>query len=156
MGSTSPIPGYAIETLQWEVEIAPGWTEVLNGTVQEVYSQILQIEPNFKLASTPRTHPAERESKIERRAINCGTWPLANKGRIQEGISYLNGLVGSPTNGPGPGACGRVSCSYNAAIWWCNDVSSLPLCCTSVSNIMVLSSIVRANQSLVPGRIREA
>jgi len=30
-----------------------------------------------------------------------------------------------PANGPGPGACGRVSCSWNSAIYWCNDVGFL-------------------------------
>ncbi|QPH00797.1 hypothetical protein C2857_004778 [Epichloe festucae Fl1] len=26
-----------------------------------------------------------------------------------------------PGNGPGPGNCGRVACTFNTAIWWCND-----------------------------------
>ncbi len=31
-------------------------------------------------------------------------------------------MPGRPANDAGPGNCGRVSCSYDAAIWWCNDV----------------------------------
>jgi hypothetical protein len=31
--------------------------------------------------------------------------------------------VEQPKSRPGPGMCGRVSCSYQTAIWWCNDVS---------------------------------
>lgn len=30
-----------------------------------------------------------------------------------------------PTNGPGPGKCSLASCYRDAAIYWCNDVSSL-------------------------------
>lgn len=43
--------------------------------------------------------------------------------RVKQGIEYLGTVAGTPTEGPGPGACGRVSCSYGAAIYWCNDVS---------------------------------
>ncbi|KAJ6436678.1 hypothetical protein O9K51_10797 [Purpureocillium lavendulum] len=119
-GMESSIPGYGVETLQWNVEVAPGRTEVLNGTVQEVYAQVLQINPNFSLSRAPET----RGLRHKRSTVNCGNWPLANKGRIQEGINYLRGVAGAPRNGPGPGNCGRVSCSYNAAIWWCNDNTS--------------------------------
>ncbi|KAK0744320.1 hypothetical protein B0T21DRAFT_357602 [Apiosordaria backusii] len=38
---------------------------------------------------------------------------------IKEGIDYLRGLTGTAINDPGK--CGRVSCSYNSAIYWCND-----------------------------------
>lgn len=68
-----------------------------------------------------------RQGSIESRQlrIDCFNWPVANGNRIQDGINYLMGVGGQPSNGPGPGACGRVSCSYDAAIWWCNDVSTL-------------------------------
>jgi hypothetical protein len=55
---------------------------------------------------------------------NCGYGDEgADVGAIRNGIRYLRGLNGNPTNGAGPGNCGRVSCSYDSAIWWCNDVS---------------------------------
>ncbi|KAL2813072.1 hypothetical protein BDW59DRAFT_167617 [Aspergillus cavernicola] len=38
-----------------------------------------------------------------------------------EGIMYLEDVDGRPTEGPGPGECSRVSCSWDSAIWWCND-----------------------------------
>jgi hypothetical protein len=52
-----------------------------------------------------------------------GRWPECHPNPIRRGIEYLRYVQGRPRNGPGPGNCGRVSCSYNAAIWWCNDVS---------------------------------
>lgn len=63
----------------------------------------------------------------KRDSVNCdprhGEWIFTYLEPIVEGISYLRGVPGSPSNGPGPGNCGRVSCSYESAIWWCNDVS---------------------------------
>jgi hypothetical protein len=50
-------------------------------------------------------------------------WGYAGVETIYEGIDYLNG-IGAPGVDPGPRVCARVSCSYNAAIFWCNDVSS--------------------------------
>ncbi|KAK6852853.1 hypothetical protein PG995_011404 [Apiospora arundinis] len=119
VGIESPIPGYGVETLQWKVDVAPGETKVMNGTVEEVYQQILKSNPEFKLGGDAQA--LRRATHLQKRSVNCGTWPLADKGRIQQGINYLRGVGGAPRNGPGPGNCGRVSCSYNAAIWWCND-----------------------------------
>jgi hypothetical protein len=120
--AANTISGYTIETPVWEVEVAPGQTEVLNGTVQEVYAQALQINPNFQLM--PASPVRERDLAEKRNTVvKCGTFPLADKGRIDEGIRYLRTLPTAPRMPPGPGACFRVSCSYNAAIYRCNDVS---------------------------------
>lgn len=40
---------------------------------------------------------------------------------IKDGLKHLYGVEGEPRNSPK--SCGRVSCSYGAAIYWCNDVS---------------------------------
>jgi len=68
-----------------------------------------------------------RDRIIEWERIDCGPgpnqWDPADIEQIAMGIQYLSGLAGKPGNGPGPGNCGRVSCSWGASIWWCNDVS---------------------------------
>ncbi|KAK9368507.1 hypothetical protein V1509DRAFT_623119 [Lipomyces kononenkoae] len=51
----------------------------------------------------------------------CNNYPYAKCHPIFDGINYLYGVSGQPVNGPGPGNCGQVSCSWNSAIWWCND-----------------------------------
>ena len=118
------IPGYTIQTLEWDVQVAPGRVEVLNGTIQEVFAQAVQINPDFKQLDVATSTPKRgMHENLKRTTVYCGTWPLADKGRIIEGIAYLRGVPAAPRNGPGPGYCGRVSCSYNAAIYWCNDVS---------------------------------
>lgn len=43
--------------------------------------------------------------------------------QIFVGIEYLRRLNDTAKNGPGPENCGRVSCSWNSAIIWCNNVS---------------------------------
>ncbi|KAG8677681.1 hypothetical protein FPOAC1_003708 [Fusarium poae] len=53
-----------------------------------------------------------------------GTLPECHPTGIATGIDYLRSVKGKPKNGPGPGNCGRVSCTQNGAIWWCNDNAS--------------------------------
>ncbi|KAK0667498.1 hypothetical protein QBC41DRAFT_395963 [Cercophora samala] len=45
----------------------------------------------------------------------------ASQQEIFDGIAYLRRLNGTARNGPGPANCGRVSCSWDAAIIWCNE-----------------------------------
>ncbi|KAH8779879.1 hypothetical protein F5883DRAFT_600191 [Diaporthe sp. PMI_573] len=100
----APAPGYEVAEFEWEVQTKPeGPLHHVNGTVQDVLES--------------------RQGRIEarQRSIICFNFPTANGNRIQDGIGYLRGVRGQPSNGPGPGNCGRVSCSNNAAIWWCND-----------------------------------
>lgn len=40
---------------------------------------------------------------------------------VDEGISYLNHLPDSTRCSNSPSSCGRISCSYSSAIYWCND-----------------------------------
>ena len=126
------IPGRNVVELSWEVPISPGGPVVtLNGTVQEVYAQLLKINPNYGSQLGPTTDSSsayEGNSELnspeyEIKTIVCGAYYPALVARIEEGIKHLRSVPGSPGNGPGPKDCGRVSCSWNAAIYWCNDVS---------------------------------
>ena len=64
---------------------------------------------------TKEHHMGDRWDKWER-----VKW---DDGYIDDGIKHLYGVDGKPKNGKGPNNCGRVSCSWSAAIFWCNDVS---------------------------------
>lgn len=57
--------------------------------------------------------------------IDCGRGKSAEWMEALHRVQYLYGVKGKPTNGPGFGACTRVSCAYDTAVIWCNDVSSL-------------------------------
>ncbi|KAL2824483.1 hypothetical protein BDW59DRAFT_162370 [Aspergillus cavernicola] len=41
------------------------------------------------------------------------------KDQLRDGIDYLRSIGGTPEEAPN--TCGRVSCSYNTAIYWCNN-----------------------------------
>lgn len=102
---------------------------MLNGTVQEVYSQLVQTSPDyvverFGAAESKRALQTAAPPKLSKRGdVHCGGFANAGRGAINGGIAYLRGVGGQPQRGPGPGNCGRVSCSDGSAIWWCNDVS---------------------------------
>ncbi|KAM3516390.1 hypothetical protein NHJ13051_009957 [Beauveria bassiana] len=117
----APIPGYGVEQIKWSVEVFPGKFQLFNGTAEEVHAQALSVNPNFK----PPSASTARGLKEKRGHVDCGGLQPANKQAIRNGAAYLRNLPpGRPTNGPGPNNCGRVSCSYNSGIWWCNDSTS--------------------------------
>ncbi|KAK8078765.1 hypothetical protein PG994_002572 [Apiospora phragmitis] len=96
-----------------------------NGTVQEIYAQIMKANPEYKLMEVPRKDPAA-PLKASVTSIACETpngppddWGYALGDEIYDGIKYLRGLTGDCGVTPGP--CGRISCSWDSAISWCWD-----------------------------------
>lgn len=112
---------------EWEVEVSPGGpTVILKGTIEEIRKELLKLNPTWDtdyLKPKPSPKLARRFDFSRDKYVCRGRWPQCSADSIQDGINYLRGVSGQPTNGPGPGNCGRVSCSYDSAIWWCNDVS---------------------------------
>ncbi|KAG4438220.1 hypothetical protein IFR05_006293 [Cadophora sp. M221] len=122
----APIPGYGVEIVSWKVpSSASGPAVILNGTIQEVYTQLLDINPSYEAEVGALASRNEKVARalVKRGDVHCGGFPNGATFRFREGISYLRGVGGNPTQGPGPGNCARVSCSWSAAIWWCNDNS---------------------------------
>ncbi|KAK1842845.1 hypothetical protein CCHR01_14528 [Colletotrichum chrysophilum] len=134
LGQESSIPGYGVDEIEWEVETAPGAGFVsVNGTIENVGAEVTKINPNFRedygldngtlseVIAASSSHE-KRQAIVREFSHECfGKWGPADRGRVREGIEYLYRVNGRPKNGPGPGNCGRVSCSDFAAIWWCND-----------------------------------
>lgn len=143
---------------EWEVEITPGGpTTVLNGTIEEVHDELLQLNPDWDeeyAGNSTDSELTERDSGFELFArtdfsdaeYHCGgRWPKCRTTFVNQGISYLRRTKGKPTNGPGPGNCGRVSCSFNSAIWWCNDVSFY--CCgIPIEAPLVINNLIPERQ----------
>lgn len=125
------IPGYETEILATEVEVSPGQFQIFHGTVEEVHAQALKMNPHFKLNALPTK---KVEARVPHNQIFCDRYDYASSSRIEEGISYLRRVPGQPHNGPGPGKCSRVSCSYDSAIWWCNDVRAASFCINKSSS----------------------
>lgn len=119
--------------------MSPGQTVSFNGTVQELVAKISKDHPESEFATSFNSTLANVEARMlageqvsavdsapslfKRDDVICCNFGKPCQNDIIVGITYLRGVSGQPTNGPGPGNCGRVSCSFNSAIWWCNDVS---------------------------------
>ncbi|RKL21674.1 hypothetical protein BFJ68_g1986 [Fusarium oxysporum] len=129
---------YGIVVPEWEVEVTSGSTTVLEGTIEEIHEELLQLNPNWdeEYMSNFTQAAADTEKRDSDKHLfgrtnfngakyTCrGRWPECHTAPIVRGVEYLRYVQGKPKNGPGPGNCGRVSCSNNAAIWWCNDNAS--------------------------------
>ncbi|KAL4803074.1 hypothetical protein BDV18DRAFT_163599 [Aspergillus unguis] len=112
----------------WEVQaFVDGPFFNLSGPVEKVYAELLKINPNldedFKHLRNA-TRDAEFEAELATRdtsylKIACLIVDLVSIKRIREGIEYLSKVPGRPAMDAH--TCGRVSCSYDSHISWCND-----------------------------------
>ncbi|KAG5931235.1 hypothetical protein E4U60_006326 [Claviceps pazoutovae] len=131
----APIPGYDVETLDRNVHFGPrdgGDSPItLSSTIEEGTSNAKKLTPRWardlemrKPLPDDETHcQATREwpCKVDCIDDKQRQWYQANLLFIREGFDYLMQHSGTPKLGPGPDKCERVSCSYKASIWWCND-----------------------------------
>ncbi|OGM47429.1 hypothetical protein ABOM_002527 [Aspergillus bombycis] len=122
--STQGPPGYGVEDLEWSVQLTESDDPInVKGTVEDVVTELSKQNPSAE--AQIRARGKAKQSLMKRAdptGYYCGEpFTPVSSASISRGIEYLQGVPGKPVNGPGPGNCGRVSCSYNAAIWWCND-----------------------------------
>ncbi|KAK4174556.1 hypothetical protein QBC36DRAFT_357078 [Triangularia setosa] len=134
----APIDGYGVVAFQFDMPIDPANatsdTLLVTGTIQQAIAQMEASYPGWSKSFTnslsQRNFSAASLSSrgakpsIIPESYNCwGRWKACQWNAIADGIEYLWRLPidPKPQNGPGPRKCGKVSCSYNSAIWWCND-----------------------------------
>ncbi|OHF03062.1 hypothetical protein CORC01_01820 [Colletotrichum orchidophilum] len=128
----APAKGYEVFIPEWELELTPGGEKAfLNGTVQEVFDEIHHMNPLYSKAFGLDLYPTTPPSAKEKRAdfsdarVICQNFPAGSVSAGYDVIRYLRAFPGKPINDAGPGTCGRVSCSWGTAIWWCNDDNKL-------------------------------
>ncbi|KAM7208274.1 hypothetical protein V8F20_001252 [Naviculisporaceae sp. PSN 640] len=93
----------------------------LNPNLEQDYPGLIS-NTTEKQPTVPPPSSSNLTKRYEIESYFChGRWSWCEASHIREGIRYLRTVRGQPSNGPGPGNCGRVSCSWKAAIWWCND-----------------------------------
>ncbi|KAF6803853.1 hypothetical protein CMUS01_14989 [Colletotrichum musicola] len=122
---------YKVWIPQWDFEVTPsGDHVVLNGTVEQVVEQLRESNPKLMVSFNLSGKDGQEITAL---GENVPALPLSlfrtqchafRPGAVVSwaaGIRYLEAVPGKPANGPGPGECGRVSCSYNTQIWWCNE-----------------------------------
>ncbi|PNY24504.1 Uncharacterized protein TCAP_05560 [Tolypocladium capitatum] len=122
-----PIPGATVVPQFWDVQaFLDGPTLILNGTVQDIHKQLLEINPNY---DTDFNHTAVATGDLEKRTDFTGSKVICsraifghlNYGAYKDSLTYLGKHPGRPHMPPGPRACSRVSCSYNTGVYICND-----------------------------------
>ncbi|KAL1850724.1 hypothetical protein Daus18300_012802 [Diaporthe australafricana] len=127
-----PMANYTIEDITWTVNVNSDHDDLVTGTIEDVVNHLAIVDPegfavlNKSITDDIDVAPSGSSSvafdKYNATGYLCEVYPgQANGTRVKYGIDYLRKVKGSPTKGPGPSACGRVSCSYEAAIWWCNN-----------------------------------
>ncbi|TLD19462.1 hypothetical protein E2P81_ATG07079 [Venturia nashicola] len=148
LAAPSPIPGYEIVPMTWTVPNGTDGSFIkLQGTIQELDAQLARDHPHIKrelvfdvdngtytadaaanisvaAASNPRGVPSQdwREHAWCPEPGCCGyaNWKRANAYHILTGVDYLKGFK-HEIGVDGPNQCSRVSCSYDSAIFMCND-----------------------------------
>ncbi|KAI1294521.1 hypothetical protein F5Y03DRAFT_399453 [Xylaria venustula] len=119
--------GSHMSNITWTGRIAEhGDTMSFTGpSLQQIEAQIRKINPAFAWSANEFGSRRDvSDPSLSEGEILCDLpWdpPFASVYHIRQGISHLRKIHGDCTNGPGPGNCGRVSCSYSSGIWFCND-----------------------------------
>ncbi|KAL3490622.1 hypothetical protein BJX62DRAFT_237908 [Aspergillus germanicus] len=145
------IDGYRIVDLQTEVAWKIGEDPIiLNGTVQDVHAQLLELNPNYdaeaeELAKAFQAKREEEEEQPQEKRDHsfCGRWPHADQILARQNVRTLRGQSGRPSLGAGPGVCARVACTNDggAVVWWCND-NTHPVTLGSFSDIANAATVI--------------
>ncbi|KAI7777069.1 hypothetical protein LA080_004032 [Diaporthe eres] len=125
------LPGnYTMVDIQWEVPISADRTDTVTGTIEDVIRHLEFVAPDIldsQHVPTPGLEPTSVPVPFDGALVktpdpskvSCDPYGAGGtKDNYSDGIRYLKTVPGKPTNGGK--SCGRVSCSYGAAIWWCN------------------------------------
>ncbi|RYC57770.1 hypothetical protein CHU98_g8440 [Xylaria longipes] len=129
-----------------------------NNATQNVIHQMRQIKgthymPSFVSRAENHTLEAEPNYHIASRKVTCGGPPADLMGTF-EGIRYLSHISNSIMCNTPPASCGRISCSYNSAIYWCNENSYLTGArCNMFAQYAIQVFIACTNKNKVSGKI---
>ncbi|KAN0098402.1 hypothetical protein V8E51_014065 [Hyaloscypha variabilis] len=93
----------------------------LNGTVEQVLAQLKELHPEVELKKREVTSRAVLNKEMPPLCIPIRgwNWVTAYMPDIQAGVVYLDNL--NTRINIGPTSCSRISCSWNGAIYLCND-----------------------------------
>ncbi|KAI0099224.1 hypothetical protein GGR51DRAFT_565041 [Nemania sp. FL0031] len=119
---------YSVSDIQWRGFEDFGEDQVFTGTIENVIYQMRQIKgadytPSFVSKAESQITKSQPDHHVAKHNIECGGSD-ADPRRIDQGVDYLNHLPDSSICGNAPKTCGRISCSWNSAIWLCNDSTS--------------------------------
>ncbi|KAK0622456.1 hypothetical protein B0T14DRAFT_494110 [Immersiella caudata] len=112
--------------IQWRGSLEEGGPLInLQGdSFEDIEKQAKALNPKCTIFTEPANNTDLVTRQTEDKDIHCDWppgWGNAQYNHIMDGIAYLRGISGDCRAPPGPGNCGRVSCSWGAAIYYCND-----------------------------------
>ena len=131
--------------------------------VQEIFEKLGDDAPDVETAKRDETHLLEARGKV-RSTMHCqglsadevqtgfSCDPVGGNAHvpaIQDGIGYLNSLNGGCW--VNPRSCARISCSYNSAIFLCNDVSQFTLPDGRTCTCVVFGSLLTTGHEFSSG-----
>ncbi|KAI1160439.1 hypothetical protein F5B18DRAFT_509785 [Nemania serpens] len=126
----SEVPsGYSVGNIEWRGFEDFSEDHVFTGTIENVIDQMRQIKgahytPSFVSEAENRTLEDKHQYHTAGQKIECGG-DFADADRIAQGIDYLTHLPDSSKCSNSAKTCGRISCSWNSGIWWCNEKETL-------------------------------
>lgn len=117
--------GYNIVPLTFTGPVTPdGKTITLTGTAEDIYAQILKLNPSYNATDFEDDNDSSLEKRKPVGDILCNLgYSKARTDATRDGIAYLGKMKGYCGVGAGPRICSRLACSWNSAIYMCNDVS---------------------------------
>ncbi|KAI1129171.1 hypothetical protein F5Y10DRAFT_158683 [Nemania abortiva] len=116
---------YSVSDIEWRGFEDFNEDQVFTGTIENVINQMRQIKgahytPSFVSKAESQVFKTKPDYHAANHDILCGG-SEADPRRIDQGVDYLNHLPDSALCSNPPKTCGRISCSWNSAILWCND-----------------------------------
>ncbi|KAI0132840.1 hypothetical protein BJ170DRAFT_592778 [Xylariales sp. AK1849] len=117
-------------TSPWRGNITDGGSiKTFTGSdLQDIQRQIAAARPGFAWKDTwfaKNGAVADRKRSEGEVLCNMDNWQFCDLKWIEKGIDYLRNIPGECRKDARPNAdhakCSRVSCSYSAAIFYCND-----------------------------------
>ncbi|KAI0422737.1 hypothetical protein F5X98DRAFT_385706 [Xylaria grammica] len=127
---TGVLSNYSLGDLEWRGFADFNPEQVFTGTIQNVIRQMREIKgatytPEFVSKAENQTRASNADlnmASIEcMQDMKCDKVPAARHGPARAGVTYLWHLPDTVMCQLGPSTCGRISCSWNAGILWCND-----------------------------------
>ncbi|KAL2064487.1 hypothetical protein VTL71DRAFT_4981 [Oculimacula yallundae] len=118
-----PFEEYTVSEVQWIGEFQ-GQAYNVSGEVQDVHAHLLSIDPSYILPDHSEVGKPILEARWDNHYLCCPVagenFHWANRDAIKDGMKYLRNLN---TNLVVAGnTCSQFSCSWDAAIWCCNQV----------------------------------